>query len=119
MEVAGAHSLVLPYESKCSNLHGHNWIIEVEVSARKLNKWGMVVDFSVIKETVKETLDHKNLNTVIVDKNPTAENIAKWICDELNGLIHREDEGNNFMTCGGVTKVTVQESEGNTACYIS
>ena len=24
MEVAGAHRLDLPYESKCSNLHGHN-----------------------------------------------------------------------------------------------
>ena len=27
MEVAGAHKLELPYESKCSNLHGHNWNI--------------------------------------------------------------------------------------------
>ena len=29
MEIAGAHQLRLPYESKCENLHGHNWIITV------------------------------------------------------------------------------------------
>ena len=44
MEVAGAHRLDLPYESKCSNLHGHNWIITVYCKAEKLTDYGMVID---------------------------------------------------------------------------
>ena len=60
----------------------------------------MVVDFSHIKRIVKDQLDRRNLNEVL-PFNPTAENIARWICDQL-------------PTC---YKVEVQESEGNTAIY--
>ena len=60
----------------------------------------MVIDFSHIKRVVKDQLDHRNLNEVL-PFNPTAENIARWICDQL-------------PTC---YKVEVQESEGNTAIY--
>ena len=78
MEIAGAHQLNLPYESKCANLHGHNWIVNVYCKSKELTDYGMVIDF-----------------------NPTAENMAKWICD-------------NVPHC---YKVEVQESEGNTATY--
>ena len=78
MEISAAHSLSLSYPSKCEYLHGHNWI----------------------KQVVKDQLDHRNLNEVL-PFNPTAENIAQWICDQL-------------PTC---YKVEVQESEGNTAIY--
>jgi len=100
LEVAGSHILHLDYESKCCNLHGHNWIIDVTCESATLNSSGMVIDFSVIKETVM-ALDHSNLNEIILC-NPTAENIAKWICDRIYLCV----------------KVTVQESEGNCACYI-
>ena len=100
MEIAGAHKLDLDYESKCTNLHGHNWIVTVFCKAEKLNKNGMVVDFKHIKNIVSDQLDHKYLNEV-VDFNPTAENIAKWICDQIPECY----------------KVTVQESEGNIAVY--
>ena len=53
MEVSAAHSLNLSYQSKCENLHGHNWIITVYCRAKELNADGMVVDFSHIKQTVK------------------------------------------------------------------
>lgn len=100
MEIAGAHHLELDYESKCSNLHGHNWIITVHCKAEELNKNGMVTDFAHIKEVVTKRLDHKNLNEV-VDFNPTAENMAKWICKQIRNCY----------------KVEVQESEGNIAIY--
>lgn len=133
IEIAGAHFLNLPYESKCSKLHGHNWIIEVEVSGMKLNSEGMLVDFCIIKEVVNK-LDHKDLNGIFKSKkhdtiNPTAENIAKWITREINCKIYDfenekqeedldgpEEGWEDKIPC--VSKVTVQESEGNTACYI-
>ena len=101
MEIAGSHSLTLDYESKCSNLHGHNWIITVYCKSKELNANGMVCDFSKIKNDIHGKLDHKNLNDVL-PINPTAENIAKWICDQIPECY----------------KVTIQESEGNTATYI-
>lgn len=101
IEVSGAHRLNLDYESKCSNLHGHNWIIEIFMQSEMLDKNGMVMDFTHIKRKISDKLDHQNLNEVF-NFNPTAENIAKWICDTLGDKCY---------------KVTVQESEGNVAEY--
>lgn len=100
MEIAGAHRLQLDYESKCSNWHGHNWIVTVHCKSEKLNSNGMVVDFTHIKRMIHDQLDHKCLNEVL-NLNPTAENIARWICDQIPSCY----------------KVEVQESEGNTAVY--
>ncbi len=79
-EISAAHRLELSYKSKCSNLHGHNWIVTVECRSRELNADGMVVDFTHIKEMVMDRLDHSVINDVI-ECNPTAENIARWIVD--------------------------------------
>ena len=114
--VAGAHRLCLPYKSGCSNLHGHNWIIHVTCKARTLNSEGMVIDFSHIKRIVMR-LDHVNVNGVLSDyTNPTAENIAKWIYDQIMSPAVKISEcpSREFA----VTEVRVQESEGNEACYI-
>lgn len=100
MEIAGAHRLNLNYESKCSNLHGHNWIITVWCKSKTLDDNGMVIDFTHIKREVQEKLDHKFLNDV-VEFNPTAENIAKWVCEQIPHCY----------------RVSVQESEGNVATY--
>lgn len=50
MVIAGSHKLELPYDSKCSNLHGHNWVITVFCKAEKLNESGMVADFKDFAE---------------------------------------------------------------------
>ncbi|MCL2598394.1 MAG: 6-carboxytetrahydropterin synthase QueD [Firmicutes bacterium] len=82
LEISAAHRLVLDYPSKCTQLHGHNWIVDVYLQNKTLDKNGMVLDFSKIKESVIDPLDHKVINEV-VDFNPTAENLAKYICDLL------------------------------------
>ena len=72
-EFSAAHRLDLDYESRCTQLHGHNWVV---------------------------TVDHKVLNDVL-DFNPTAENIARWIVE----------------TVPHCRRAEVRESEGNTAAY--
>lgn len=100
LEISASHRLALSYKSKCENLHGHNWHVLVCCKAEKLNDDGMVCDFKHIKERIHGFLDHGNLNELL-PFNPTAENIAKWIVDEIPECYRAE----------------VQESDGNTAIY--
>ena len=45
-EISAAHKLDLDYDSKCTNFHGHNWIIDVYLQSETLDKNGMVLDFT-------------------------------------------------------------------------
>jgi len=101
MEIAGCHQLTLPYPSKCQSLHGHNWIVTVYCKAEQLDENGMVADFHVIKEKIHGYLDHGNFNDLL-PFNPTAENIARWITEQIPECY----------------KASVQESEGNVAVYV-
>jgi 6-pyruvoyltetrahydropterin/6-carboxytetrahydropterin synthase len=80
---AGAHHL-REYPGDCEKPHGHNWKIKVTVRATELDRYGMGIDFKVLKKTVKEVidmLDHHDLNTLIYfqDRNPSSEHIADFI----------------------------------------
>ena len=86
LEISAAHSLSL--------------VITVYCRSKELNADGMVVDFSHIKKSIKDRLDHQNLNDVL-PFNPTAENIARWVCDQIEHCY----------------KVEVRESETNIAVY--
>ena len=101
-EVSASHKLDLPYSSKCKSLHGHNYIITVYCKCKdyELTNYGMVIDFNEIKTQIQDKLDHQNLNDVLLF-NPTAENMAKWIVD-------------NIPKC---YRADVEESKNNWASY--
>jgi 6-pyruvoyltetrahydropterin/6-carboxytetrahydropterin synthase len=88
---AAAHQLTM-VGSKCENLHGHNWKIEVYVTGKKLGAGGVVMDFGEIKKHVAEImslLDHKYLNELDYFKQsqPSSENIAYFVAAELQQRI--------------------------------
>ena len=116
---------LMDYDGACKYLHGHNGKVEVELESSKLDRRGMVVDFSEIRRIVKEwvdrTLDHTMLfrkedplipvlkkqgeRFYVMDENPTAEAIAKLIFDYARSQ--------SFP----VTRVTLWETESSFATY--
>ena len=108
-EFNAAHKL-RDYQGKCEALHGHNWIVEISLKSQKLDKNGMVMDFSHLKEELAkllESLDHKLLNEIepFINLNPTSENIAKHIFDNLKSKY------------SNLSKVTVWETSTSCASY--
>lgn len=87
------------YQGKCKFTHGHNWNVIVYCKGNKLDSAGILVDFGVIKQLVHD-LDHTCLND-IVPFNPTAENIAKYLCEKIPYCY----------------KVMVEESTGSRCIY--
>jgi 6-pyruvoyltetrahydropterin/6-carboxytetrahydropterin synthase len=110
---ASAHNLI-NYQGECENLHGHNWKVEVTVTAKDLDKAGLCIDFKILKaETNKllNTLDHKYLNELppFTDLSPSSENIAKYLFYELGNRLNNEN-----VT---VDAITVWESDFASATY--
>jgi 6-pyruvoyltetrahydropterin/6-carboxytetrahydropterin synthase len=114
------------HESKCSNLHGHNYRVTFTCQAHKLDSVGRVIDFSVIKtelcDWLEDNWDHNFLlwekddsviaqllncshgffGVIRVPFNPTAENMAS----------HLLQVGNRLLNPKGiqVVKVVVEET---------
>jgi 6-pyruvoyltetrahydropterin/6-carboxytetrahydropterin synthase len=116
---------LLNYKGKCAHLHGHNGKAVITVEANELDRLGMVIDFTLMKQKIgawiDENIDHTMLlhqddpvipvlralgeRYRVLDVNPTAENIAKLIYD------HALAEG--FP----VAEVTLWETENSFATY--
>lgn len=119
------------YEGKCANIHGHRWTVEIVVCGEDLEKSGscsgMIVDFSRLKDELKEmvnSFDHcliietgslkektlealveENFKLVQLDLRPTAENFSKYFFDAFS------DKGYTVKEC------TVYETPNNCATY--
>jgi 6-pyruvoyltetrahydropterin/6-carboxytetrahydropterin synthase len=109
---SSAHNL-REYKGKCEAIHGHNWKVEVSLISENLNSEGMVMDFNLAKKLLSQVLDkldHKYINEIepFNKVNPTSENIAKFIFQEM-----RKKIGDNLK----VKKVTVWETENSSASY--
>ena len=92
---------LLDYQGECAHLHGHNGRAVISMAAEQLDSLGMVLDFSEIKQVVSTWIDDQLYHRMIlhqddpvvpmlremgeplhlIDRNPTAENIAKLIYD--------------------------------------
>jgi len=112
-QFASAHQL-RGYKGKCETLHGHNWRVQVTVSADRLNDIGLAMDFHDLKAMVNDvvsSLDHAFLNDVFpfTEINPSSENISKWIYESLKKKVEQKN-------CNMVS-VTVWESETASATY--
>ena len=112
-EFSAAHRL-REYEGACERLHGHNYKVDAVVCGEQLNKLGMLVDFKEVKAALAEIVgvfDHQFLNEIepFDAANPSAENIAKVVCERLAEMMP-----------GGVAvkSVTVWESDRCAATYI-
>ena len=110
------------HKSQCRHLHGHRYAIEITLSGEVIDKAGdaangMVMDFSQVKDLAKQHVvdlwDHSFLvfagdlavvdflnsmpghKTVILDRVPTAENLAQ-IAFELLDAAYRDTYGNHL-----------------------
>jgi len=110
---AAGHAL-REYKGKCENVHGHNYKVRVTIAGDKLNAAGLLMDFVDLQAQIKkfiERLDHRFLNDIPpFDKlNPSAENLAKYICDEIEPQAR-----NQGLRVDGVT---VWETDTTSATY--
>ena len=110
---AAAHNLN-NYQGECENLHGHNWRVEVTVTAKELDKAGLGIDFKILKAETREflgTLDHKYLNELQAFQgvSPSSENISRFIYQELGKKLNNSNVK--------VEMITVWESDFACASY--
>jgi len=89
---SSAHQL-RGYKGKCENLHGHNYKIEIFARGDELNNIGLLIDFVDLKAAADEIvkyLDHRNINELPPfdeELNPSAENLARYILEYVNGRV--------------------------------
>lgn len=93
-------------EHKCAKMHGHTFQVHVEISGRPDTESGWLIDFADIDQAiqpVREMMDHAVLNDLPGLENPTTENIAGWIWQQLKpalpGLSLIRIQENPFSGC--------------------
>ena len=87
-ETFAAGHFLRDYKGKCERVHGHNYRVRITLEGDGLDKTGLLVDFGDIKKVLREAiayLDHQLINELkpfdVI--NPSAENMAKYFCDEM------------------------------------
>lgn len=88
---AAAHFLAR-YHGKCERIHGHNYRVRVTARGAGLDDGGMLVDFTLLKETLRKItseLDHSSLNDhpAFADGSPSAERIARHVYERMREML--------------------------------
>ena len=113
LEISAAHQLSLDYESKCKNLHGHNWIIYVTCQSEKLDANGMDVGY-IPKGKVIGISKIARIADAVTKRLQIQERIGKEIRDILTKILGTEDvivviQGeHSCMTARGIKKPGVK-----------
>nr|CBX79592.1 K01737 6-pyruvoyl tetrahydrobiopterin synthase [Erwinia amylovora ATCC BAA-2158] len=83
---AAHHLPHVPAGHKCGRLHGHSFMVRLEITGEVDAHTGWVMDFSEIKSAFKpvyDRLDHYYLNDIPGLENPTSEVLAEWIWQQM------------------------------------
>ena len=85
------------YKGKCEKLHGHRYVVEAALAFEALGEGGMAYDFTDAKRhlrAIADHLDHENINELepFTELEPSAENQARWIFDQLRERMGAEGE---------------------------
>lgn len=96
-------------------VHGHSWKIEVALTTERLGSYDLSVDFVPTETLVKELaarLHDRDINTVppFDTKNPTAENVAVWVAEEVR-------RSGALANGARLASVTVWEGPRNSVTY--
>ncbi|MBK0093917.1 6-carboxytetrahydropterin synthase QueD [Erwinia sp. S63] len=86
-----AHRLPhVPEGHKCGRLHGHSFLVRLEITGEVDAHTGWVMDFAELKAAfmpIYDRLDHHYLNDIPGLENPTSEVLAKWIWDQMKPIL--------------------------------
>jgi 6-pyruvoyltetrahydropterin/6-carboxytetrahydropterin synthase len=103
-----AHFLEGLHEThKCARLHGHNYVLIVELQSETLDEVGFIVDYfdlKPIKNYIDGHIDHRLLNDVF-DFNPTVENMVKFFYEKFKSWFPE------------ISKITLKETPTTYASY--
>ena len=84
----------VPEGHKCGRLHGHSFVAEIHLEGEVDAETGWFVDFADVSAAFKplhRILDHNYLNEVPGLENPTSENLARWIWEQLESALPQLD----------------------------
>jgi 6-pyruvoyltetrahydropterin/6-carboxytetrahydropterin synthase len=112
---SAAHQLThLRPDHPCARLHGHNYVVEIELRALVLNESGFVVDYGELKSVqnyIDAYLDHQHLNTVLGSSMATT---AEHLARHLFGIATERLRGFDGVD---ITAVRVRETPKTCAEY--
>lgn len=113
---AAAHALIVGGARE--PLHGHNWEVTAVIAGATLDADGLLCDFHTVHDTLVEIVDpfhNRSLNDLppFTTLNPTAENVARHIADELAARLDAA-----LAPHARVDRVRVTEAPGCAATYI-
>lgn len=117
LDFDAAHSLdFLPPDHKCARVHGHTYVVDIEVQGEP-DQFGMLVDYGDLTAPIMAELDHRNLNDVPGLQYPTTENVAKWILHRLQRVAdaHAKSFHPPLGAVWRVSRVRVHESSSTWA----